>query len=223
MDGEIDARRFQRLCGGAGVGVAGFDPVRNQDHGCLFLGIAQRLRRHDDSVGHRGLAHRADRGHGSGNLVTGVRAGRDDGFDIRTIAPGPVAIDGQSQILVRRKRLQQFGNDAPGNDNLVLAVDLPPHRPGCIHHDDRVGPLLGCGEQGQHQEKKGCEKLAHDKGSVRNSIACRKHSLGAAAIPSVIGLTVGKIVLFLLRSHYTLGDSGPVNYLLIWLTGACDG
>ena len=129
MHGEINPGLFQSHGSGARVGVAGFDPVGNQDHRRLVLGIAQGFRRRDHRIGHRRLAHRGDPGHGGGNRVAGVGAGCHQVFDIGAIAPAAVAIDRQPEVLVVGQALQQFGDDVAGDDDLVHPVNLPPHRP----------------------------------------------------------------------------------------------
>src|SRR5690606_33151688 len=56
MGRKVDSAGLQFLAERAGVAAAGFQPIGDQDHPCLVLGIFQRLRRAANGVGQRRLA-----------------------------------------------------------------------------------------------------------------------------------------------------------------------
>ncbi len=166
MRGKVDARLFQCCRSGARVGVAGFDPVRDEDHGGLLLGVAQGLGCGDDGVGHRGRPAGVDAVDRVADRLGGAGRRGDHGFDIRTIAAFAMPVDGQAEVLVGGKVIKQGADNLAGDDDLVDTIDLPPHRAGPVQHEDCVGWLLcngGCGEAGCKQAGK---NAFHD-GSVK--------------------------------------------------------
>ncbi len=164
MGGEADAGFFKLPPHFAGIELAGFAPVGNQDHRGGFLGVFQILRRPDDGGGKRGLALRPDRLHGSGDPVAVAGAGRDQGFDIGAIALAPVAIDGEPDLLIPGQALQEIADHLLGDGDLGLAVDLPPHGARGVEHENRPRALrlLGRGGEGEHGQEKGCEECLEE-------------------------------------------------------------
>ena len=143
VGGEVHAGRLQRAGGSAGIGVAGFDAVRDEDHGCRLFGMAQRLGSGDDSIGHRGHAARVQFVNDPGNLVGGARRRRNNGLDIRALSALAVAVGDEAEILVCGEIRQDVGHHLTGDGDLVHPVDLAPHRPRSIQHEDRVLAFLG--------------------------------------------------------------------------------
>ena len=153
MGGEIDARLLQQPGRRARVGIAGLDPVGDEDDGGLLLGVAQGVGRSDHRIGHRRLAQGLDATHrvGNGRARTGARG--DDGLDIAAIAPFAVAVNRQPQRLILGDRAQKPPHHILGDGDLRRAVDLAPHRPRSVQHQDGVRPVLILGQRRQRQNK----------------------------------------------------------------------
>ena len=59
-----------------------------------------------------------------------------------------MAVDGQPEVPVAGEIVQQRAYDLARDDDLVHAVDLPPHRTRPVQHKDRVGAVLRSGDTG---------------------------------------------------------------------------
>jgi hypothetical protein len=153
-------RSFQFGRDGAGIGLAGLDPVGHEDHGRCVLGIPEGLGGRDDGVGHRRAPARVDRVHRLDDGGARVGPGLDQHLDIRAIPPPVVPVGHQPEIEGAGQVLQHLRDHLARDDDLVDAIDLPPHRPRRIENEDRIGTfvhLCGCRES-----KK---KAGHEQGS----------------------------------------------------------
>ena len=185
MGGKIDALLFQLACERARIGLAGFQPVGDEDDGRLLLGIFQRFRRLLHGGAERRLALRVDAVDEGGDLVGIADARRHGKLDVAAGALFAVAVDHQAERIVGGHRLQHLVQRFACDRHFRLAADLAPHRAGGIEHDDRLFGRDGGSEEGG-ETKKHC----HDEKSHRNFLhrsvlrvglhgACR----GASAMP----------------------------------------
>ena len=127
MGGEINACFIQRAGGGAGVGVAGLDPVRDQDHGRRLFGMAQRLRGGDHGISHRRHAARVQPVDNPGNLRPGAGGRVYHRLDVGTLPALAVAIGDKAKVLIRREGADKIAHHITRDGDLVHPVDLPPH------------------------------------------------------------------------------------------------
>ncbi len=170
MGGKVYACLLQRAGGGAGIGVAGLDPVRDQDDRRRLFGMAQRLGGEDDRIGHRRHAARVQPVDRLGDQRGGAGRGRHDQLDIGALAALAVAIGDEAQILPGREIGEDPGHHLAGDGDLVHPVDLPPHRTRSIQHQDGGGPFLrrcrrrqaggSKGQHGQRGSRKGCHAVS---------------------------------------------------------------
>jgi len=65
-------------------------------------------------------------------------AERDEGLDVFAVALPPMAIGDQSNLRVLRQSVDDVAQDAPGDDDLVLAFDLPPHRARDVEDQEQL-------------------------------------------------------------------------------------
>ena len=135
--GEVHARRFQFLAQRAGIGVAGFLAVADQNDGGFLFGEAQLLRRHPHRGGDRGHALGIERVDLLANACGGVRADGLQHFDVGAIALAAVAVGDQAEVAAVpaiEHRIHRFAGDG----DLRLAADLAPHRAGGVEHQHRL-------------------------------------------------------------------------------------
>ena len=177
MGGEVDARLCQRPRGRAGIGVAGLDPVRDQNDRSGLFRVAQRLGGSDDGIGHRGHAARVQFVDDLDDFGRGSRRRLDDGLDIGAVAAFAMAIGDEAQILLGGEIGQNIRHHLAGDGDLVHAVDLAPHRTRGIQHQDGAGPFLrdggqaggtkGQGRDGSFQKKGHAVSPWDEAGAVR--------------------------------------------------------
>ncbi len=153
MGGKIYARFFQCAGGGAGIRIAGLDPIGNQDHRRRLFGVAQRLSRGDDGIGHRGHAPRVQPFNDAGDLCRSAGRGFDQGFDIRALPALAMAIGDETEILIGGEIRHNVPDDIARDGDFVYPIDLPPHRPRGVQNKDRAGALLGK----RRRRKGGCQ------------------------------------------------------------------
>ncbi len=108
MGGEVDARLLEFVAERAGIGVARFDTVGNQDNGGLVLGITQRLGRLAHRIGERRLAEKLHLGRRSRDGIGGARGRFDNQFDVGAASLLPVAVGHQAEFAVGRD-CRQYG------------------------------------------------------------------------------------------------------------------
>ena len=162
MGGEIHPGLGQCTGGGAGIGIAGLDPVRDQYDGRRLFGTAQRLGGGDDRIGHRRHAARVQLVDDLYDLRRGAGRGRDHGLDVGAGSAFTVAIGDEAEILISRKIRQDVCDHVPRDGDLVHAINLAPHRAGGIEDKDGGGLFLRKRGRGQ------CKGQSHRKGGSGN-------------------------------------------------------
>ena len=128
MGGEIDARRLKLLAERARIGIAGLEPVGDEDDGRLVLGIFERFGGLLDGGGQRRLAKEFQIVGGSGDGIRGAGGRRDDQLDVGAIALLAMAVSHEAEFEIGRHRLKHGVQRLAGDLQLRLAVDLAPHR-----------------------------------------------------------------------------------------------
>ena len=155
MRGEIHAGRFKFLAQRAGIGVAGFLAVADQDHGGPVFGVAQLFRGAAYRLGDRGHAPRVERIDLLADTGGGVRPDSLQYLDIGTVALAVVAVGHQPEVAVA-PAIEHRADRLAGDGDLGLAVDLAPHRTGGVQYQHGGGLLrVGSVKAGGRQQRGG--------------------------------------------------------------------
>ncbi len=138
VHGQVDTEFLQCRHGLAGIGVAGFLTIGNQDNRGLALAELEYL----GSLLHGGCHGRHAFGielHDGAAQSLAIRADRSQHLDVVAVALAIVTVGHQPQTALGRQFIQQIADHFAGDDDLVGAIDLSPHRTGGIEHQDGIG------------------------------------------------------------------------------------
>ncbi len=158
MSGEIHAARLQKPCRLAGIAVAGFLAVGDEDDGGLRFRGAQFFRGKFHRIGQRGHPLRLDRVDRLFKCLAVEFSGFDEQFDVLAVALAPVPIGDEAEFRVLGQLVHQPGDDLAGDLDFGPAFDLPPHAARGIEHQNRSGRLFrgveGGRQHGDQQRQK---------------------------------------------------------------------
>ena len=143
MDREVDASGFQVGCSRARIGIAGLEPVGDQNDRCRGIGMAQLFRGLADSCRDWRLAARLDGGDDLGVARRINGADRNNRLDVTAVAFLAVAIGHDTHVNAVGRRAEDIGDHFAGDDDLVLAVYLTPHGIGGIEDQHHILLILG--------------------------------------------------------------------------------
>ena len=135
MGGEGDACVFQPLCCRTGVRMAGFNPVRHQDHGRRGVFVAKCLCGGDNSIRHRRASFRGYCTDSISNFCAGSGIGHHQCLNVGTISITTMSIGCQSKRLIVWQGVQKIAQNVPCDDDLVHTIHLTPHRARCIQNE----------------------------------------------------------------------------------------
>ena len=162
MGGEVHPQLFQLGTQGAGVGMAGFFAVTDQNDGGLALAVLELLGGHT----HGGRNRRHALGlQGVDRLLHGscIHRGRHlEYFNICAIALAAVTIGHQTELLVARPGFEHGADRFAGDFNLGAPLDLPPHGARRIKHQHGHAGATGhghrlLGRSGKHSTGSQCQ------------------------------------------------------------------
>jgi hypothetical protein len=146
-------------------------PSETKDHRRRLAPVVQLL----GGVLHRSRQRRhAARGQGADLPAQRLAIGADLGqrLDVGAVRLAAMPVGHQAQPLLRGKLVGQRLDHVLGNDDLVDAVDLPPHRPGGIQHQQAVAgcfPGRGCRlcrQSGQRERGNGAANPQRETRSI---------------------------------------------------------
>ena len=154
MGGECKAALLQFAPQCTGVRLAGLQSVGDKDDRRGLLAVAQCIGCLPDGGGKWRLAQEPHGIHGLADLSAGARRRRDDQFNVAAITLAAVAVGQQADFLGFRDAAQHLADRLARDFKFRATVDLAPHGPGPVHHDDGPGRLC----QGRCQKHQVCEK-----------------------------------------------------------------